>query len=127
MRVLRIASIAFALAALLIAQVEAHGTWAPKHGGRMSEGGEITMELVLLNDGSAIFYVEDHGDPVDTTGAIGDVEISSGGTSRKTALRSGGANTLTAGKLKVDPGDKLRVVVQVPAGFELAARFTISP
>lgn len=98
-----------ALAALVIATAAtAHGVPKPKHGGIVDVGGEMSLELVSEGPQSVV-YVEDHGKPVDTRGAVAEVLLGSETGRILGTLKATGANRLQ-GKLQAfRRGDRLFV------------------
>jgi len=102
----------------------AHGDWPPKHGGIMSVGGEITFELVRRSN-DVVIYVEDHGEFVATSGAIGSIEVFGDDGMRTVELVAAGANTLVANQVQFARGDRIRVRAILPNRRMLIGRFWI--
>jgi len=72
----------------------AHGD-KPKHGGVVSTSNDMSFELVN-KDGRATVYVNDHGKPVDTTGATGKLTVLNGTEKTEVPLEAAGSNTLAS-------------------------------
>lgn len=72
----------------------AHGD-KPKHGGVVSTANDMSFELVN-KDGKATVYVNDHGKPVDTTGATGKLTVLNGTEKTEVPLEAAGSNTLAS-------------------------------
>lgn len=72
----------------------AHGD-KPKHGGVVSTSNDMSFELVN-KDGKATVYVNDHGKPVDTTGATGKLTVLNGTEKTEVPLEAAGSNTLAS-------------------------------
>ena len=102
----------------------AHGDWPPKQGGIVSVGGEITFELVRRSN-DVVIYVEDHGEFVATSGAIGSIEVYGDGDKQTVELVAAGANTLVANGVQFASGDRIRVRAMLPNGRMLTGRFWI--
>ena len=83
--------------ALSMGTAFAHGVPKPKHGGIVDVGGEISFEMVV-DKSTMKFFVEDHGKPVSTKGAVGEVLLASETGKKIGTLSEGGANSLV-GKL----------------------------
>jgi hypothetical protein len=96
---------AFLLLGLSLSCAFAHGVAKPRHGGVVDVGGETTFELVRSGTKVTV-YVDDHGKPVDTTGASGEILRGSETGTRVAVLKAAGANTL-AGQAVLRPGDRL--------------------
>ena len=114
----------FALLLGGMSQCFAHGDWPPKHGGVMSVGGEITFELVRRSN-DVLIYVEDHGEFVATSGAIGSIEVFGDDGTQTVELMSAGANTLVANRVQFASGDRIRVRAMLPNRTMLIGRFWI--
>ena len=102
----------------------AHGDWSPKHGGILSVGGEITFELVRRSS-EAILYVEDHGEFVSTSGAIGTLDVYRGDGTQTVELIGAGGNTLVARGVQFASGDRVRVRAMLPNRTMLIGRFVV--
>lgn len=118
-------------AAFLIALVAgpllaaAHGYFPPKFGGIMSEGGEISVELVA-HEGRTVLYVEDHGTPILTEGASGAMGIASPGKEQRVvALAADGGNRLVGPPSGLQPGDRVVATAQFPDGNVMFVRFRV--
>ncbi|WP_157039711.1 hypothetical protein [Aquincola tertiaricarbonis] len=103
----------------------AHGYFPPKHGGLMSEGGEISMELVT-QAARTVLYVEDHGTPVPTAGATGAVALGTiGSTQQVLALVGDGDNRLVGPPLRLSAGDRVVARAELPDGNVVFVRFRV--
>src|SRR5688572_21540255 len=71
----------------------AHGIQKPRHGGIVDVGGEVTFELVRAGE-KVIVYVDDHGKPVKTEGAVAEVLLASETGKRIALLNPNGGNAL---------------------------------
>lgn len=95
-------------ALLFSAGAVAHGVPKPKHGGIVDVGGEMSLELV--REGTQwVVYVEDHGKPMDTRGAVGDVLLNSETGRSLGVLKAQGANRLQGSLSPWRKGDRLFV------------------
>lgn len=103
----------------------AHGYFPPKHGGLMSEGGEISMELVT-QAARTVLYVEDHGKPVPTAGATGAIALGTiGATQQVLALVGDGDNRLVGPPLRLSAGDRVVARAELPDGNVVFVRFRV--
>lgn len=103
-----------------------HGDWQPKHGGQLNDG-ETTFELVVRGR-SVTIYLEDHGTPISTKAARGELTITRGDLSVVRALEPAGENRMRA----VDPaslarGDRVLARVTLSNGSIVAGRFVYAP
>lgn len=119
-----------ALAALCLASAGtlalAHGDTAPKHGGVVQVANEISFELVAGLDSSAMLYLEDHGQALDTVGFSGKLSVlNKDGVKTSASLTPAGANTLVARGLTLSAGAKAVAVITTPQNLTLALRFTL--
>jgi hypothetical protein len=100
-----IALVAMAVTVAVSGNALAHGD-KPKHGGVVSTANDMSFELVN-KDGKATVYVNDHGKPVDTTGAIGKLTVLNGTEKTEVPLEAAGSNTLaTKEDAKLAKGSK---------------------
>ncbi|MEC4723768.1 hypothetical protein RY831_32100 [Noviherbaspirillum sp. CPCC 100848] len=83
-----------AMTMALSGNVLAHGD-KPKHGGVVSTSNDMSFELVN-KDGKATVYVNDHGKPVDTTGATGKLTVLNGTEKTEVSLEPAGSNILAS-------------------------------
>lgn len=120
----------FTLAALAVtvfasSSAFAHGEKA-KHGGIVQESSNgVSLELVA-KDGKATIYVEDHGKPVATTGAIGKLTVLNGTEKSEVALEPAGDNTLTSkGDAKLGTGAKVIAAITLADKRSANVRFAI--
>jgi hypothetical protein len=72
----------------------AHGA-KPQHGGVIQSAGDLSFELVA-RDGKAVIYVDDHGKPLSTRGASGNMTVLTGTKKTELVLTPDGANMLAA-------------------------------
>ncbi|KKO46032.1 hypothetical protein WG68_06620 [Arsukibacterium ikkense] len=87
-----------------------HSDAKPQHGGVLHSKYDLNFELVREAD-SISLYVDDHGEPVDTTALTGQIMILAGGTRSEAALIAAGAGKLTATAVHIPDG--ARVVVSL--------------
>jgi hypothetical protein len=124
MRTISLAIVIAVLAASFVADAGAHGVAKPRHGGLVDVGGETTFELVRAAMTVKIF-VEDHGKPVDTRGASGELLLGSE-TGRRLALLKGfGVNGLAGTSLAFKAGDRLFVRVTLGNGSVEVGEFRV--
>ncbi len=102
----------------------AHGVAKPRHGGLVDVGGETTFELVRAGRAVRIF-VEDHGKPVDTRGASGELLLGSETGRRLALLKAFGVNGLAGTSLAFKPGDRLFVRVTLGNGSVEVGEFRV--
>ncbi len=120
------------LAALLLAAAGlisatpalAHGDGKPKHGGVVQSASDLNFELVA-DDSGATLYLEDHDQPLPSTGFSGKLTVLQAGVKTEAALQPGGANKLSAPGLKLAAGAKAVAVVVTPQNQTIAVRFTV--
>lgn len=102
----------------------AHGDEA-KHGGIVQTAKDISFELVN-KDGTAIIYVEDHGEKVPTAGASGKLLILKGGARSEAVLQPAGENTLKAPSgTALASGAKAIASINLPGQETVNVRFAI--
>ena len=120
--------IAFA-AAQLVYGATSSGQFAdqedPKHAGvtNWNTNSELSFELVRAN-GIVTLYIEDHDQPVSTTGAKGNLEIVRAGKTTSAVLLASGDNRLTA-KVSVRTGDRVAATVTLGNGTLSMGRFVV--
>ena len=102
----------------------AHGDGTPKHGGVVQSANDLSFELVGL-DGSAMLYVEDHGEALSTVGYGGKLSVLLNGVKTDAPLKPAGANKLLAEGLKLAAGAKAVAVITTPQKQTLSVRFTL--
>lgn len=119
------AGLAAALAAG-IGSAGAHGWWPPKHGGVMNLGGEISFELVAGEQGLTI-HVEDHGIPVPTTGAVGELTVGGPEGRRSVPIAEAGDNRLQGPALALQDGQRVKMTATLASGLYLVGYFVIGP
>ncbi|OWW21829.1 hypothetical protein [Noviherbaspirillum denitrificans] len=120
----------FVLAALAVtvfasSSVFAHGEKA-KHGGIVQESSNgVSLELVA-KEGRATIYVEDHGKPVATSGAIGKLTVLNGTDKSEVPLEPAGENTLISkGDAKLASGAKVIAAITLADKKTANVRFAI--
>ncbi|MEF7616278.1 hypothetical protein V4F39_20355 [Aquincola sp. MAHUQ-54] len=114
-----------ALGLVLPLAAAAHGYFPPKFGGLMSEGGEISVELVAQAD-RTVLHVEDHGMPIPTEGASGALGIASADRPQRVlALGPGGHNRLVGPAAELRPGDRVVARASFPDGNVMFVRFRV--
>lgn len=124
MRTISLAIVLALLSAGPVADADAHGVATPKHGGLVDVGGETTFELVRAGKTVKIF-VEDHGRPVDTTGATGELLLGSETGRRLAVLKASGGNGLAGTSLDFKPGNRLFVRVTFGNGSVEVGEFRV--
>ncbi|GHG77767.1 hypothetical protein GCM10010919_33650 [Alishewanella longhuensis] len=87
-----------------------HSDAKPQHGGVLHSKYDLNFELVREAD-SISLYVDDHGEPVDTTALTGQIMILAGGERSEAALVAAGAGKLIATGVHIPDG--ARVVVSL--------------
>ena len=100
----------------------AHGQARPQHGGLVDNGGEITFELVQQKNGITVF-VDDHGVPVPTKGAVGELLLGSETGQRIASLRPSGPNSVQGPKPAYRAGDRLYVRLTLGDGSIVVGEF----
>jgi hypothetical protein len=103
---------------------DAHGVATPRHGGLVDVGGETTFEPVRAGKTVRIF-VEDHGKPVDTTGATAELLMGSETGRRLALLKAFGVNGLAGTSQDFKPGDRLFVRVTLGNGSIEVGEFRV--
>lgn len=96
----------------------------PRHGGVVSEAKDLNFELVNQN-GSAVIYILDHGQPVDTAKASGKLTVLNGSEKTEIDLQPAGENRLTsAGKVSLGKGAK--AIASLTLGeMKVSVRFAV--
>ena len=117
---IRLAGMLLALAFSTLAG--AHGQARPQHGGLVDNGGEITFELVQQKNGVTIF-VDDHGVPVPTKGAVGELLLGSETGRRIASLVPAGPNSVRGPKPTYRVGDRLYVRLTLGDGSIVVGEF----
>jgi hypothetical protein len=92
------------------AAVAAHGVPKPKHGGWVDTGTETSFELVRQGQ-RVLVYIEDHGKPVNTDRAHGEILVGSETGKVLARLKAAGANTLQGPAIPASRGQRLFVRV----------------
>lgn len=102
----------------------AHGD-KPKHGGVVSTSNDMSFELVN-KEGKATVYVNDHGKPVDTTGATGKLTVLNGAEKTEVPLEPAGENTLASkGEATLAKGSKAIAAVTFADKKTVNVRFAV--
>lgn len=118
------ALVAIAVAVAGSGNVLAHGE-KPKHGGVVATSNDLSFELVD-KDGKATVYVNDHGKPVDTSGATGKLTVLNGAEKTEVTLEPAGENTLaTKGEAKLAKGSKAVASVTMADKKTVNVRFAL--
>lgn len=86
--------LAFGLTLALTQPVLSHEE-KPRHGGVVSEAKDLNFELVN-QDGKAVIYILDHGQPVDTAKATGKLTVLNGNEKTEVDLQPAGENRLVS-------------------------------
>jgi len=121
-----LATLALALGTALPAY--AHGdthTHEPRHGGMVTEVGDIDYELVLRPD-VVTLHVRDHGQSASTEGANAKLTVLSGSAKTEATLTPAGVGMLQAkGSFPTAPGTKAVVLVTLPGKKAANVRFAV--
>jgi hypothetical protein len=118
------ALVAMAVTVSFSGNVLAHGDKA-KYGGVVSTANDMSFELVN-KDGKATVYVNDHGKPVDTTGATGKLTVLNGAEKTEVPLEAAGSNTLaTKEDAKLAKGSKAIAAVTFADKKTVNVRFSV--
>ena len=97
--------LAFGLTFALVQPVLSHEE-KPRHGGVVSEAKDLNFELVNQN-GNAVIYILDHGQPVDTAKASGKLTVLNGSEKTEVDLQPAGENRLaSASNVPLNKGAK---------------------
>jgi hypothetical protein len=122
---MRCSASGLAAALLLLAGAAfAHGDWQPKHGGVVSDG-ETTFELVAKGR-NVVLHVEDHGAPVNTSGAHGVLTVTRGTANWSANIRAIGDNRLSVHLPRaLMSGDMVLAKVTLGNGSVAAGRFKL--
>lgn len=122
---MRIALLLFtAVLALLSLDAAAHGVPVPKHGGLVDVGGEISFEMVRKGREVRI-HIEDHGKPVATRGAAGELLRGSETGARIATLHEAGGNVVTGRASPFKAGERLFVRVTLGDGSIVVGEFRV--
>lgn len=124
-KILVLATMAAAAAAVTASgSVLAHGS-KPRHGGLVQTANEVSFELVN-KDGKATIYIEDHGKPVSTAGAIGKLTVLNGTQKTEVVLEPAGDNTLVSkAETKLVKGTKAIAAVTFADKKTVNVRFAV--
>lgn len=93
----------------------AHGVPKPKHGGTVDVGGEVSFEMVMTKT-TMKFYIEDHGKPIPTQNAVGELLLGSETGKKIGSLTSAGTNSMEGKRASFKTGDRLFVRVVLGDG-----------
>jgi hypothetical protein len=97
----------------------------PKHGGVVREVKSVTYELVAKSDSFTV-HVSDHGKPIATAGAKGEVTLYAGNDKTVVALEPAGDNLMVAkGNFKVGVGVRAALTVTLVGKPEAKANFNL--
>jgi hypothetical protein len=107
-----------------IAQVHAHGSTEPQHGGQVQLVGDMSFELVNGGDTIEVYLVE-HGELLDTSPLKARIKIKSDPEAEAIDLAPAGDNRFSApGSLPA--GSEVLVVVTMENGYSrIGANFTV--
>jgi hypothetical protein len=96
----------------------------PHHGGVVAEAKDLSFELVNQN-GNAVIYILDHGQPVDTAKASGKLTVLNGSEKTEADLQPAGENRLTStGKVTLGKGAK--AIASLTLGeMKVSVRFAV--
>lgn len=96
----------------------------PRHGGVVAEAKDLNFELVNQN-GKAVIYILDHGQPVDTAKASGKLTVLNNGEKTEVELQPAGENRLaSASKVPLNMGAK--AIASLTLGQnKVSARFAV--
>lgn len=115
-------------AATLIAtnvQAGAGHDHGPQHGGVVREIGSVTYELVAKSDALTV-HVSDHGKPIATAGAKGEITLYAGNDKSVVPLEPTGDNLMVAkGNFKVGVGVRAALTVTLAGKPEARATFNL--
>lgn len=113
-----------AIGLLLPSWLHAHEDLAPAHGGLITEGKAITIELVVQPDMTRV-YLSDHGTLIDASAATGELILLSGGKKSQIPLAPAGDNVLAGPGFTPEPDAKAVVRVNVPDVGKEHIRFAL--
>ena len=118
-------SLAAALIVMVFWQgtVAAHGTAAAKHGGVAQMASDLSFELVGRQDGAVIF-IEDHGQPMSTTGMSGKLTVLNGTEKSEAPLVSVGEKLEATGIL-IKSGSKVIAQIKTSPQTTVSVRFSV--
>lgn len=125
MKKLLIAFLGAASLAATTAHAGAGHDHGPKHGGVVREVGSVTYELVAKSDTLTV-HVSDHGKPIATGGAKGEVTLYAGNNKTVVPLEAAGDNRMVAnGNFKVGVGVRAALSVTLAGKPEAKATFNL--
>lgn len=118
--------VAFLLVASLgCGQAYAHNSAVPKHGGIVKITGEMSFELVALENSADVYLMYD-SEALDTAKMTGSLKITIAGESKTVELKPAGGNRFTAADVTIPKGSKVLVMVTEADGYSKSgASFTI--
>ena len=97
----------------------------PQHGGVVREVKSVTYELVAKSDALTV-HVADHGKPIATAGAKGEIALYAGNDKTVVSLEPAGDNRLVAkGNFKVGVGVRAALTVTLAGKPEAKANFNL--
>lgn len=118
---------ALGAATLLATNAQAGGghDHGPKHGGVVREVKSVTYELVAKSDALTV-HVSDHGKPIATAGAKGEVTLYAGNDKTVVPLEPAGDNLMVAkGSFKVGVGVRAALRLTLAGKAEAKANFNL--
>lgn len=125
MKKLLIALLGAASLAATTAHAGAGHDHGPKHGGVVREVGSVTYELVAKSDALTV-HVSDHGKPIATEGAKGEVTLYAGNNKTVIPLEPAGDNRMLGkGNFKVGVGVRAVLAVTLAGRPEAKATFNL--
>jgi len=101
----------------------AHESGKAKHGGVLATASDLNFELVAQN-GNAVIYIDDHGQPMAPTGMKGKLTVLNGSEKSEAALVVAG-DKLEAQGVKLAKGAKVVAALTTPAAKVITVRFTV--
>lgn len=103
------------------AEVSAHGSKEPKHGGVVKIEHEMVFELVREESTVAV-YLRDHGKPYNTEKLSGNITVLAAGKKSDAKLAPAGGNKMTA-DVVIPQDSKVLVKVKEPGHHSVTVRF----
>lgn len=107
---------------LFNAQVMAHGSTEPEHGGVVKVEHEMVFELVR-SDTKTSLYLRDHGKPYPTEKVSGNLTVLAAGKKSESTLVPAGVNKMIA-DIAIPAGAKVLVKVKEGSHHGVTVRFT---
>lgn len=113
------------LVALSPGVVFSHGADEPQHGGMVKMVGDMTFELVI-NDESSNLYLLDDGDLLESEGMQAKLKITEGENKSEIELTPAGGNQFSGAGTALPDGTKVMALITFKDGYsKLGARFVI--